>query len=132
MASRSNTIVAAAAAVAVVLAVAASLPAAASAETYKVGDDFGWDIGMNYLDWAQGKTFKVGDTLEFVYSSEATHNVALVDSQGYDTCTAASNAPTESSGDDTVTLDKPGKWFFICSVEGHCQSGMYLAINVEE
>jgi uncharacterized cupredoxin-like copper-binding protein len=41
-----------------------------------------------------------------------------------------SNAPTLTSGDDRVTLDHAGKWFFICGVEDHCESGMKLAVNV--
>ncbi|KAL6638014.1 hypothetical protein ACP70R_025586 [Stipagrostis hirtigluma subsp. patula] len=117
------------AAVAVVLAVAASLPATASAASYTVGDDSGWDNGVDYDAWARGKKFKVGDTLEFLYS-EGFHNVEVVDAQGYADCAAASNAPTLTSGDDTVTLSQPGRWFFICGVEGHCDSGQKLAVNV--
>lgn len=51
------------AAMAVVVAVAALLPATASAASYTVGDDSGWDIGIDYRAWASGKKFRVGDTL---------------------------------------------------------------------
>jgi hypothetical protein len=44
-------------------AVGALLPATASAADYKVGDDSGWDLGVDYDAWASGKTFNVGDTL---------------------------------------------------------------------
>ena len=52
-----------AAAMAAVVGAAALLPAAASAKTYVVGDDAGWDTGVDYDAWARGKKFKVGDTL---------------------------------------------------------------------
>jgi alpha-D-ribose 1-methylphosphonate 5-phosphate C-P lyase len=56
--------------------------------------------------------------------------VVIVDEQHYTACTVPSNAPTLTSGDDRVTLDHAGKWFFICGVEDHCESGMKLAVNV--
>lgn len=46
-----------------VIAAAALLPATASATTYMVGDESGWDVGPDYDAWASGKKFKVGDTL---------------------------------------------------------------------
>jgi hypothetical protein len=61
MASRTALLIAAAMAVVVV---GALLPATESAVVYKVGDDTdGWDLDVDYDDWASGKTFKVGDTL---------------------------------------------------------------------
>lgn len=33
------------------------------ATDYTVGDSSGWTLGVNYNNWASGKTFKVGDTL---------------------------------------------------------------------
>ncbi|KAJ1293269.1 hypothetical protein BS78_01G054800 [Paspalum vaginatum] len=128
MAPRSTPLLIAAAAMAVVV-VAALLPAPASAAVYRVGDDSFWDNGVDYDAWASGKKFKVGDTLEFLYS-EGSHNVVVVDAQSYAACAVPSNAPTLTSGDDRVALRQPGRWFFICGVEGHCQSGMKLAVNV--
>jgi hypothetical protein len=49
-----------AAAIAVVVLLPATVSAAAS---YRVGDDSGWDNGVDYDAWAAGKKFKVGDTL---------------------------------------------------------------------
>ncbi|OEL35023.1 hypothetical protein BAE44_0003958 [Dichanthelium oligosanthes] len=120
-----------AAAVAIV-AVVALLPATApAAKSYRVGDDSGWDdTGVDYGAWAAGKKFRVGDTLEFLYA-EGIHNVVEVDAQSYAACAVlGGNATTLTSGDDRVVLGQAGQWFFICSVEGHCQSGMKLAVNV--
>jgi plastocyanin len=54
----------------------------------------------------------------------------MVDAQNYKACTVPSNAPTLASGDDRVTLDQAGQWFFICGVEDHCKSGMKLTVIV--
>ncbi|GJN23068.1 hypothetical protein PR202_gb10685 [Eleusine coracana subsp. coracana] len=112
-----------------VLVAAALLPATASAASYRVGDDSGWDNGVDYDAWAGGKKFKVGDTLEFLYS-EGFHNVVVVDAASYAACAIPGNAPTLTSGDDRVALRQAGQWFFICGVAGHCESGMKLAVNV--
>ncbi|KAF0915582.1 hypothetical protein E2562_036765 [Oryza meyeriana var. granulata] len=115
---------------AVVLVVAGLLPATVSAKAYRVGDDFGWDNGVDYDSWASGKRFKVGDTLEFLYA-EGAHNVVVVEDEGsFEACVAPANAPTLSSGDDTVALNQAGRWLFICGFDGHCQSGMKLAVTV--
>ncbi|KAF8659331.1 hypothetical protein HU200_058533 [Digitaria exilis] len=118
-----------AAAMAVVVVVAALLPATASAKTYRVGDGAGWDTGVDYAAWASGKKFKVGDMLEFRYL-QAEHDVVVVDAQGYADCLAPDNAPALNSGDDHVVLGQAGQFFFICDAEGHCDSGMKLAVNV--
>ncbi|KAM0885644.1 hypothetical protein ACQ4PT_030213 [Festuca glaucescens] len=128
MASSAITLLAVLAAV---VAVAALLPATASAASYTVGDSSGWDLGIDYGAWADGKKFRVGDTLEFLYSSgEGDHDVVVVDERSFASCSVPGNAPTFTSGDDKVSLTKAGKWFFICGVEGHCQGGMKLAVNV--
>jgi hypothetical protein len=36
---------------------------AASATTFVVGDDQGWTMGVDYIAWVKGKTFKTGDKL---------------------------------------------------------------------
>jgi hypothetical protein len=37
--------------------------ALASATTFTVGDDEGWTMGVDYIDWIRGKAFSVGDKL---------------------------------------------------------------------
>ncbi|KAL1223756.1 Uclacyanin-3 [Cardamine amara subsp. amara] len=69
------------AAAATLLIVIAIAPAA-FAVTYKVGDSSQWATGADYTTWVIGKTFRVGDTLEFKYGS--THSVDVVDKAGYD------------------------------------------------
>ncbi|EOY25915.1 hypothetical protein QUC31_011843 [Theobroma cacao] len=95
------------------------------AATFKVGDDDGWRFGVS--DWPNGKSFKAGDILEFVYN-RANHNVAVVDKDGHDSCTVPDNATVFQTGDDKITLEK-GENYFICGFTGHCANGMNLAIT---
>lgn len=48
------------------------LPSVAMASEYIVGDDKGWNVNLNYTDWAKDKVFYVGDMLgmlpNFTYS----------------------------------------------------------------
>jgi hypothetical protein len=45
------------------LLVAGYVAALASATTFTVGDDEGWTMGVDYIDWIRGKAFSVGDKL---------------------------------------------------------------------
>lgn len=45
------------------LAVVLGCAAAASAETFTVGDSQGWALSVDYTSWANGKNFSAGDKL---------------------------------------------------------------------
>ena len=47
----------------VLVATAALLVPATAKKTFTVGDDSGWDVGVDYDAWKSHKKFKVGDTL---------------------------------------------------------------------
>ena len=47
----------------VLVATAALLVPANAKKTFTVGDDSGWDVGVDYDAWKSHKKFKVGDTL---------------------------------------------------------------------
>ncbi|RCV36056.1 hypothetical protein SETIT_7G289000v2 [Setaria italica] len=128
MASRLVLLVAAAA-----VAAAACLPAPASATEWMVGDNGGWRAKFNTTGWADGKTFTVGDALMFMYP-QGKHTVVQVGNKDdFVACNLMANAiATWNSGNDVVTLDKPGKMWFFCSVPGHCANGMKLVIDVED
>jgi hypothetical protein len=64
----------------------------------------------------------------FKYDSTA-HDVVAVSAAGYRACAKpASGARVYKSGADRVTLAR-GTNYFICSVPGHCQSGMKIAVT---
>ncbi|XP_018474395.1 uclacyanin-2 [Raphanus sativus] len=108
------------------LLVLAIVPAAL-AVTYTVGDAAQWDSGVDYTAWVKGKTFRVGDTLEFKYGP--SHSVNEVNKAGYDSC-GGTAIDTHSGGDTTIDLDKVGPRYFYCPTIGHCQGGMKLAVTV--
>ncbi|OAY44394.1 hypothetical protein MANES_08G146400v8 [Manihot esculenta] len=88
------------------------LPSVAMASEYIVGDDKGWNVNLNYTDWAKDKVFYVGDMLVFQY--KPPHNVFKVDGNGFRECKPSGEA--FSSGNDSFTLSKPGKKWYICGV----------------
>ncbi|TVU44170.1 hypothetical protein EJB05_03605 [Eragrostis curvula] len=96
---------------------------------FTVGDRSGWTFNTN--TWTNGKRFKAGDVLAdahvFKYDSSA-HNVVAVNAAGYKGCSAPRGAKTYKSGNDRVTLAR-GTNYFICSLPGHCQSGMKIAVT---
>lgn len=63
----------------------------------------------------------------FKYNS-ANHNVVVVNSGGYKSCTMPRGSKVYQTGNDQIRLAK-GQNFFICSFAGHCQSGMKIAVN---
>ncbi|KAL0384545.1 UNVERIFIED_CONTAM: Basic blue protein [Sesamum radiatum] len=97
----------------------------AEAATYTVGGAGGWTF--NVAAWPKGKRFRAGDTLVFNYYSGA-HNVVAVDKGGYDGCSSPAGAKVYQTGKDQIKLGK-GQNFFICSIAGHCQSGMKIAVT---
>ncbi|VAI18557.1 unnamed protein product [Triticum turgidum subsp. durum] len=114
---------------ALVALLAASCVAAAAATTFDVGDGHGWQTGLDYTTWTSDKTFAVGDTLVFNYTSKA-HTVTEVNKSGYDACTGGNSLSNDDSGATTIMLTTPGVHYFICDVPGHCAGGMKLAVTV--
>uniref|UniRef100_A0ACD5ZJK8 Uncharacterized protein n=1 Tax=Avena sativa TaxID=4498 RepID=A0ACD5ZJK8_AVESA len=92
---------------------------------WTVGDGKGWTFGV--AGWENGKAFSAGDVLVFKYDPNA-HNVVEVDEADYNSCTAAADAKTYTSGNDKITLSG-GKTFYICSFPGHCENGMKIAVT---
>ena len=113
------------------LAAVACLASLASATPWTVGDAGGWRAKFNETGWANGKTFVVGDTLLFVYPKE-NHTVVKVGKDAFAACDLSANLQLGNwtSGSDVVTLDKPGKVWFICNKPNHCLNGMKLAVDV--
>ncbi|CAL9055329.1 chemocyanin-like [Musa acuminata AAA Group] len=97
----------------------------ARAATFVVGDSGGWTFST--AGWPSGKRFRAGDVLEFRYNPWA-HNVVAVSAAGYRSCSASPAARVFTSGNDRVTLAR-GTNHFICSLAGHCESGMKIAVT---
>ncbi|XP_048134246.1 cucumber peeling cupredoxin-like [Rhodamnia argentea] len=116
------------------IAMLACLGGAATATEYVVGGSRGWTAPPNitagyYDEWAAGKAFTGGDTLRFIWNGR--HNVAVVNREEYDSCTKVSSV---SQGGETFNYTLPadanGLYYFICTVDSHCENGQKLAITV--
>ncbi|XP_066319431.1 basic blue protein-like [Miscanthus floridulus] len=105
--------------------VAASAPVAEAAASYMVGDYGGWKFNVD--KWAKGRTFRAGDVLVFNYN-RAVHDVAVVNAAAYRSCAVPKGAKVLRSGRDKVRLGR-GTHYFACTVRGHCQAGMKIAVR---
>ncbi|KAL2929650.1 Cucumber peeling cupredoxin [Bienertia sinuspersici] len=96
-----------------------------------VGDDNGWSTPSSpdfYSSWAARQNIVVGDTLVFNFNTNA-HTVAVVPREAFDACDAG-NAEIRTVGPTEITLNETGSFFFICTIDDHCDAGLKLAINV--
>ncbi|XP_009612880.1 blue copper protein-like [Nicotiana tomentosiformis] len=105
-----------------------------AAQTYTVGGNMGWNVpttgGPNaYQTWANGKSFKVGDTLVFNFVN-GRHNVAMVSKAAYDSCNTTSTINTINTGPARITLTNSGENYYMCTFPSHCSLGQKLAIKV--
>ncbi|CAL9028048.1 unnamed protein product [Prunus brigantina] len=102
----------------------------ATAEDYVVGDSVGWAVPPNtsfYSEWADSKTFQIGDGLVFNWTGD--HNVGPASKEEYDNCTnpgivIGSVVTRTIQSSDTDTL------YFICTVGDHCERGQKVTITV--
>ncbi|GMN68861.1 hypothetical protein TIFTF001_037913 [Ficus carica] len=114
--------------VVVLLAVILAERSSDAATTYEVGGSTRWVIPPNtsfYEEWAEGKTFHVGDILSFNWTH--VHNVANVTKEEYENCTKISSVIGSPA---LITLESPGHYYYICTVGTHCSRGQKLEIEV--
>uniref|UniRef100_A0A0E0HX16 Phytocyanin domain-containing protein n=1 Tax=Oryza nivara TaxID=4536 RepID=A0A0E0HX16_ORYNI len=115
-----------------IVSAVALLPAMVSATDYTVGDGHGWTLEYPSTNWADGKSFQIGDKLVFTYT-KGKHTVTEVDGAAFHACNRQGNTlMTWNSGNDTVALDKAGKRWFFCNVDNHCELGMKLVVDVAD
>lgn len=112
------------------------LAGSASAMTHIVGGAFGWRAPENnktsfYADWAFPRTFGVGDQLVFPYRP-GSGNVVVVNKEDFDACTQKNVIYMYFNGPTTVSLTKPGDYYYYSGVGKHCEFGQKLHINVVE
>jgi hypothetical protein len=109
------------------LAALVQLPGAAAGTRYTVSWNYPYSR-TSFANWNKGTSYVVGDSIQFVYNAEA-HNVVRVNKQQYDLCNSA-GALTHADGATVFNLGRPGRYFFMCSIPGHCEAGMKLALQV--
>uniref|UniRef100_A0A7N0ZV79 Phytocyanin domain-containing protein n=1 Tax=Kalanchoe fedtschenkoi TaxID=63787 RepID=A0A7N0ZV79_KALFE len=103
-----------------------------SASHFRVGGPDGvWTSSnnVNYTKWVDSIHFQVEDVLRFVYDNKK-ENVIQVSQQEYKSCKVTAPVKKWSSGDDSVSLDTAGYFYFISSVDGHCQGRARFDVKV--
>ncbi|KAL3644918.1 hypothetical protein CASFOL_010098 [Castilleja foliolosa] len=99
---------------------------------FRVGGDKGWAVPSAknvqvYDDWASDNRFKVNDTLRFKYDKDS---VLVVTEADYEKCRSTHPIFFYNNGDTVFTLDRPGLFYFISGVAGHCQRGVKMIVKV--
>ncbi|PKI52460.1 hypothetical protein CRG98_027152 [Punica granatum] len=102
----------------------------ARSKVYTVGDDEGWDSGVDYGVWSSKYNFSTGDILVFKYL-KSQHDVYEVTEPTFRSCDDSTGVLARyETGNDEVTLDQERKYWFICSIGGHCFGGMRFGVEV--
>ncbi|KAJ4834440.1 hypothetical protein Tsubulata_007888 [Turnera subulata] len=116
------------------LFVAALLQCAAAQTVHIVGDSIGWSVPQGgaqaYSNWANGKSFAIGDILQFNFNTNE-HDVQQVPKASFEACTQSNTIGSMiTTGPANITLDSAGEHYYICTIGRHCQFGQKLAITV--
>ncbi|KAJ1273437.1 hypothetical protein BS78_06G280500 [Paspalum vaginatum] len=107
----------------------------ADAAAFEVGGDDGrWAVppasdGGMYNQWASKNRFIVGDSVHFKYNKD-DDSVMVVTEDDYNNCRAARPIFFSNNGDTEVELDRPGPFYFISGVPGHCERGQRMVVKV--
>lgn len=65
----------------------------------------------------------------FQYNKEF-QNVVRVTHKHFRSCNSTAPYATWATGNDSFTIPRPGHFYFICSLPGHCQLGQKVDIRV--
>ncbi|XP_038693707.1 mavicyanin-like [Tripterygium wilfordii] len=106
-----------------------------SGSVHKVGDSIGWTaIGiidiLFYKKWSFANTFHVGDTIVFEYNKQYHNVIEVISFYDFHFCNTSSPVATYSSGNDSITLNRSGDFYYTCASPGHCQAGQKVHIFV--
>ncbi|KAF5468965.1 hypothetical protein F2P56_013072 [Juglans regia] len=101
---------------------------------FEVGGDHGWVVPKSkndqlYNQWASENRFKVDDTVYFKYKKDS---VLVVSEEEYEKCHSVHPLFFSNNGDSVFKLDRPGLFYFISGVSGHCERGQKMIIKVLE
>lgn len=76
------------------------------------------------------KIFKISFfSLVFEYNP-TFHNVLQVNRSDFHSCDATSPIATYTTGNDSIVINSPGHYYYICGFVGHCQAGQKVDLRV--
>ncbi|GAA0165619.1 hypothetical protein LIER_20974 [Lithospermum erythrorhizon] len=99
---------------------------------FNVGGKKGWVVpqskdDQHYNDWASENRFKVDDTLNFEFKDDS---VLVVTEEEYEKCISARPMFFSNNGNTVFKLNRPGLFYFISGVSGHCSKGLKMIVKV--
>ncbi|XP_061365218.1 early nodulin-like protein 6 [Gastrolobium bilobum] len=100
---------------------------------FEVGDLDGWVVPKSkdndemYNQWASQNRFKVNDTVRFMFNKDS---VMVVTEEEYGKCRSSRPVFFSNNGDTVFKFDRPGLFYFISGVSGHCDRGQKMIIKV--
>ncbi|KAK2357696.1 early nodulin protein [Trifolium repens] len=100
---------------------------------FEVGGRIGWvvpnskDKDEMYNQWASQNRFKIDDTIRFKYEKDS---VMVVSEEEYERCKSARPLFFGNNGDTVFKFERPGLFYFISGVSGHCTRGQKMIIKV--
>ncbi|KAM7278522.1 hypothetical protein ACFE04_005656 [Oxalis oulophora] len=101
---------------------------------YEVGGANGWILpkkdGQFFNEWASAHRFKVNDTVRFTYKKDSV--IVVPTEEEYNKCRSSHPVFFSNNGDSVFTFDRPGLFYFISGVSGHCERGQKMIIKVLE
>ncbi|XP_073047893.1 early nodulin-like protein 8 [Primulina eburnea] len=104
-------------------------------ETYKVGDLDSWGIPTSsnpqiYNRWSRYHNLTMGDSLFFLYPPSRDSVIQVRDVESYSSCNLKYPILHMNDGNSLFNITKPGNFYFISGVEGHCEKSQKLHIFV--
>uniref|UniRef100_A0ACD5YKM4 Uncharacterized protein n=1 Tax=Avena sativa TaxID=4498 RepID=A0ACD5YKM4_AVESA len=81
-----------------------------------------------YNHWAKKSRFQVGDVLDFKYAKR--DSVFVVNHDDYKMCSTETPVSRFTDGDTKFKFDRPGFFYFVSGVPGHCEAGQRMIAHV--
>lgn len=102
-------------------------------DVFVVGGPMGWLVPpggpIAYATWAALQSFEDGDILVFNFTT-GEQDVARVTKEAFESCDTKNPIWIEKNGPARFTLAYGGDYYFISTLDRHCQLGQKLSVNV--
>uniref|UniRef100_A0A1J3J0D4 Early nodulin-like protein 1 n=1 Tax=Noccaea caerulescens TaxID=107243 RepID=A0A1J3J0D4_NOCCA len=103
-----------------------------SSTLYKVGDLDSWGIPIDakvYSKWPKTRSFKIGDSLLFLYPPSEDSLIQVTPSN-FKSCNTKDPILYMNDGNSLFNLTQNGSFYFTSGQSGHCQKYQKLLVSV--